>query len=128
MKGLTYFLSKNLFLIEDNLKLYEDEEINGIEFPAGGRFIDILAVDQNNNLVVIELKVSRGYEKTIGQLARYMAWIERELAGHGQIVRGVIVAKNISEDLKLASSKLPDVELFEYKLSFSLNKINNKLT
>jgi len=53
--------------------LYEDEDINGIEFPVGGRFIDILVLDGNNDYVVIELKVSRGYDRVIGQLMRYMA-------------------------------------------------------
>ena len=126
-KDLQNYLSKNLHEIEDGLKLYEDEEINGIQFPVGGRFIDILAIDRNNNFVVIELKVSRGYDKTIGQLLRYIAWIEKEHAEQGQTVRGVIVANNISEDLKLASSRLSDVELFEYNLSFTLNKIKKDI-
>jgi hypothetical protein len=48
--------------------------------PAGGRFIDILAVDENNDYLVVELKVSRGYDRVIGQLLRYMAWVGRHLA------------------------------------------------
>lgn len=123
-KDLQNFLAKNLYVIEENLKLYEQDEINGIGYPAGGRFIDILAVDKNNNLVVVELKVARGYDRTIGQILRYMAWIKKELADQGQLVRGVIVASHISNDLKLASFSLSNVELFEYKLAFSLNKID----
>lgn len=123
-KDLQNFLAKNLYVIEEGLTLYEQEEINGIEYPAGGRFIDILAVDKQNNYVVIELKVARGYDRTIGQLLRYMGWIRQELADQEQLVRGVIVASNISTDLKLASSLLNNVELFEYNLSFSLEKIS----
>ncbi len=123
-KDLQNYLAKNLYVIEENLKLYEQDEINGIEYPAGRRFIDILAVDKNNNFVVVELKVARGYDRTIGQILRYMAWIKKELADQGQLVRGVIVASHISNDLKLASSSLSNVELFEYKLAFSLNKID----
>ena len=126
-KDLQNYLFKNLHEIEDGLRLYEDEEINGIEFPVGRRFIDILAIDRGNNFVVIELKVSRGSDKTIGQLLYYMAWIEKEHAEQGQTVRGVIVANNISEDLKLASSRLSHVELFEYNLSFTLNKIRKDI-
>jgi endonuclease len=59
-RDLRNFLSKNLHVIEKGLSLYEQEEIKGIEFPAGGRFIDILAVDSKGGYVVIELKVSRG--------------------------------------------------------------------
>ena len=53
-------LSKNLQVLEPGLKLYEEEGITGVEFPAGGRFIDILALDPIGAYVVIELKVSHG--------------------------------------------------------------------
>jgi hypothetical protein len=126
-RDLQSFLSKNLQLIEPGLRLYkddEDESITGVEFPAGGRFIDILALDKNDNYVVIELKVSRGYDRVVGQLLRYMAWIEKHHADSGQGVRGIIIAKNITEDLALATAKVKDVDLFEYELSVSLKKIN----
>jgi hypothetical protein len=118
------FLAKNLRLIEPGLQLYQDEEgVTGVEFPVGGRFIDILATDSNKNLVVIELKVSRGYDRVIGQLLRYMAWIEKHHADAGQSVRGIIAAREISEDLILACSYLPNVTLFEYELSVSLKQV-----
>ena len=120
------YLAKNLSVIEAGLKLYEDEEIKGIEFPVGGRFIDILAVDSNGKLVVIELKVSKGYDRVVGQLMRYMAWIQKNQAESGQQVRGIIVAREISEDLKLACSLLPDVHLFEYELSLTLKRVDTK--
>lgn len=122
-KDLKNFLAKNLHLLAPNMKLYEDEDITGIEFPVGGRFIDILAVDSENNFVVIELKVSRGYDRVIGQLLRYMAWIEKNLADSSQGVKGIIVAREISEDLLLATSKVTDVELFEYTLSVTLRRV-----
>ncbi len=120
---LKNFLAKNLTVIEPGLKLYQVEDINGIEFPADGRFIDILAIDSNNDLVVIELKVSKGHERVIGQILRYMAWIQFNQAESNQKVRGVIVAREISKDLKLACSYNPNIKLFEYQLSVSLNKI-----
>ena len=122
-KDLQNFLAKNLHTLEPNLRLYEDEGIRGIEFPAGGRFIDILAIDSNNNLVVIELKVSKGYDRVVGQLLRYMAWIRLNHAEEGQKVRGVIIARDISEDLLLACSGLSDLQLFEYQLSVNLHKV-----
>lgn len=120
---LRNYLSKNLQEIEDGLKLYEYEGITGVEFPVGGRFIDILAIDKNNNLVVIELKVSRGYDRAIGQILRYIAWLEKNLAETKQKVRGVIIASNISNDLLLAASKISEVELFEYDLKVNLRRI-----
>lgn len=117
------YLAKNLQVIEQGLTLYEEEGITGVEFPVGGRFIDILATDKNNDFVVIELKVSKGYERVVGQLLRYMAWIQKNQAEPGQKVRGVIVARKISEDLILACSLTPNVELFEYELSPSLKQV-----
>lgn len=125
-KDLRNYLSKNLSVIEPDLSLYEEEGINGIEFPVGGRFIDILAVDSNGAFVVIELKVSRGYDRVVGQLMRYMAWIRKNLAEPDQKVRGVIVARQISEDLLLACSLLADVQLFEYELSLTLKQVDTE--
>jgi hypothetical protein len=117
------FLAKNLSVIESGLQLYQEEGITGVEFPVGGRFIDILAVDAEKRLVVIELKVSRGYDRVVGQLLRYMAWIEKNHAEPGQRVRGIIVAREISEDLRLACSYLPTLGLYEYELSVLLKKV-----
>lgn len=120
---LQNFLAKNLYLIEGGLSLYNEEGITGLEFPVGSRFIDILAKDKNNNYVVIELKVSRGYDRVVGQILRYMAWIRKNHAEENQKVRGIIIAREISEDLLLACSETQNVDLFEYSLSVSLKKI-----
>jgi hypothetical protein len=122
-EDLKNYLARNLSVLEAGLTLYEEEGIVGIEFPVGGRFIDILARDSIGNLVVIELKVSRGYDRVVGQLMRYMAWIATNQAEAGQKVRGMIVARSISADLKLACSLVTSIELFEYELSLTLKRI-----
>lgn len=121
-KDLQNYLAKNLHLIESGLTLFEDEGINGLEFPVGGRFIDILATDSDGNYVVIELKVSKGYDRVVGQLLRYVSWIRKNQTEPGQSVRGIIVARHISEDLLLACSGVQGVQLFEYELSVSLRE------
>lgn len=122
-KDLRNFLARNLEVIEPGLRLYEEEGITGVEFPVGGRFADLLGVDADRRLVVIELKVSRGYDRVIGQLLRYMAWISKHQAEPDQGVRGMIIAREISEDLRLACSSIPDVQLFEYELAVTLRGI-----
>ena len=117
------FLAKDLSILEPGLRLYEDEGITGVEFPVGGRFVDILGVASDGRLVVIELKVSSAYDRVVGQLLRYVGWIEKNLAEPGQGVRGVIIAREISEDLQLACSMIPGVDLMEYELSVSVRKI-----
>lgn len=121
-RDLKNYLTLNLDRLEPGLSMYRVEDLTGIEYPVGGRYIDILAVGADGALVVIELKVSRGYDKVIGQLLRYMAYITKNLA-EGRPVRGIIVASSISEDLRLATSMINGVRLVEYRIDFSLTQV-----
>jgi RecB family endonuclease NucS len=120
---LRNYLVRNLSVIEKGLKLYEAGGINGEEFfvPGTSRRIDILAIDNQKKFVVIELKVSRGYEKVVGQTLFYQSSIKTIFKQ--DIVRAIIVAREISLELKTATQFLTDFELFEYQLSMTLNKI-----
>jgi endonuclease len=123
-KDLQRYLSDNLHIIEPSLTLFQDEDISGFEYPAGGgRRIDILAKDGAGSFVVLELKVEKGYDRVVGQLLRYMNWVRKELAEPGQRVRGIIVCRTMSEDLILACSSIRDVELFEYRLQVTVTKV-----
>lgn len=77
------YLSRNLHIIEPSLKLYVEEGITGVEFPVGGRYVDVLAIDGDGCYVVIELKVSKGYDRVVGQLLRYMSWVKQNHAETG---------------------------------------------
>ena len=125
-KDLQKYLVKNLFVIEKGLKLYQGDGVNGEEFyvPGTSRRIDILAVDRQNSLVVIELKVSRGYEKVVGQTLFYQSSIKTIFKQDK--VRAIIIAREITFELKTATHFLPDFDLFEYQLSLTLNRVNDK--
>jgi hypothetical protein len=120
------FIANNIDAITVNgqkLKLYVDEEgRDGVEYPTDVGQIDILATDEGGNFVVFELKLSRGADKAIGQISRYMGWIKLNLA-YDKGVKGVIVAKNVDEKLKYASSIIPDISLFEYELNFKIQGV-----
>lgn len=123
-KDLQRYLADNLGIIEPGLTLFQDEEITGFEYPAGGgRRIDILAKDRSGGFVVLELKVEKGYDRVVGQLLRYVNWVRKELSEPGQRVRGIIICRTMSEDLILACAGIKDVELFEYRLQVTVSKV-----
>lgn len=124
-RDLQNFLAKNIELIEPGMRLYEEEGFQGVEFPAGGRRIDLLAVDNEERLVVIELKASRAYDRVVGQTARYMAWVQQNM-DTVKSVRGIIIAHHITDDLRLAASISKNISLMEYNLKFEVKKVNSQ--
>jgi len=109
------FLAANLQVIEAGLKLYRDGEQDGVEFSVDRGRIDILAIDRNGIPVVIELKLSKGRNRAIGQLLYYMGWVDENL-GKGKS-RGIIVAREIPEDLVVAVKRVPGVTLYRYNIA-----------
>jgi hypothetical protein len=118
------YLANNLNLVEPGLKLWPvAAEARAVEYPvdSSGRRIDILAQDVAGIPVVIELKVSKGHERTIGQSLYYAAKIKETF--DVEKVRIVIVASEISNELKLAASALDNVQLFTYRLQTTLTMV-----
>jgi RecB family endonuclease NucS len=81
------------------LRLFVDDDgRSGKQYPAGEHgYIDVLAVDRDENFVVIELK-REAPRATIGQLAGYLAFVRKHLAKpKGRKVVGWILARPSSE-------------------------------
>lgn len=117
------FLADNLHVLEPGLIPHSEGQSGGLEYPAGAQArIDILAKDQDGRFVVIELKVSRGRYAAVGQILYYMGWVDEHLAP-GRKCRGIIVAKEISDDLVLACQRIPDVSLYKYNLAVNTVKV-----
>jgi len=120
------YLAQNLGILEQGLSLWPVENGDAVEFQVDeqgpSRRIDILGRDQQGLPVVIELKVSRGHERTIGQALYYRAKIRKRF--QAQKVRIFIVAAEISPELRAAASEVADVLLFEYSLAVKVNLIN----
>lgn len=120
------FIAQNIEAIKvdgRSLKLYTDNDgRDGVEYPTDVGRIDILAIDEEGTFVVFELKLSRGADKAIGQLLKYMGWVKENLAKDKK-VKGVIVAKSVDEELKYAVAVIPDITLFEYAVRFDLRKV-----
>ncbi len=122
-KHLQQFIAGNLpslLIAGKRLRLYRDSENrDGVEYQTATGPLDILAVDDAGNFYVLELKLSHGPDKAMGQLMRYMGWVRQHLA-NGREVHGVIVAKNMSERLRYAALAVPGVTLLEYEVNFKL--------
>lgn len=116
------FLAQNLDCIEKGLRLYRNEERTGVEFSIDNGRIDILAVDKSDTFVVIELKLSRGRNKALGQLLYYMGWVDANL-GKGPC-RGIAIAREISDDLILATQRASCVSLYRYHLQVSVERVS----
>lgn len=113
-------LGKKYSLIEENGELVSQQYSTDI-----GR-IDILVQDKTTKqYVVIELKRNQTSDDTIGQLARYMGWIG-EHKNNGQPVKGIIITGKYDEKLYYALKKVPDVEIYIYKVDFHLNEFKKK--
>jgi hypothetical protein len=116
------YLARNLGLLEKELSLWTGEIGTSIEFAIEGRRIDILAKDSSGLPVVIELKLSKGHEKTLGQSLYYRAKLKQIL--NVARIRIIMVAAEISEELKIASTEIIDVDLFSYALTMQVQKLN----
>lgn len=89
-----------------------------LAIPGIGR-IDLLAEDlETHELVVIELKRDKSTDEVVGQLCRYLGWVQENLAKGNQKVRGIICVHRSSEKLRLAVSAVSGIEIFEYTLNF----------
>jgi len=116
-------LVADLSKLEPGLKLYQQDAVSGqqLHAEAAGR-IDILAVDQNDDLVVIELKAGDADRQVCGQIQAYMGWAKEKLAGQKK-VRGIIIANEFTERLRLAASVVPGLTLKKYAVSFKFTDL-----
>ena len=97
--------------------IYEEEgEMVGEQYPSDTGPIDILAISKNHKeLLVIELKKGRASDVVMGQIQRYMGYVQEELAEDGQIVKGVIIGLDCDVRLKRALSVSHNIEFYKYK-------------
>ena len=104
-----------------DLTRYTVEDQNGRQFPAGPWSIDFLCSDKSSgDLVVIELKRGKSSDSTVGQVLRYIGWVEENIAKPKQNVRGIIIAKEVDEALRYAVKGLSNVSVLTYQVDFRL--------
>jgi hypothetical protein len=109
-------LGKDYDLVE------EDGELVSQQYRTPIGIIDILVRDKKTKqLVVIELKRNQTSDDTVGQLLRYMGWVE-EQKPTGSPAKGIIIAARYDERLRYALKKVKDVEVYQYFVDFNLKE------
>jgi hypothetical protein len=85
--------------------------------------IDLLYQNENGDFLVIELKRTEDTsDKAVGQIARYIGWVQENLA-KGKKVEGILIARSASEELKYAVKALKNCKLFTYEIQFKFTPI-----
>lgn len=121
-KSLEKDIYENLSSLESGLKRATEED-NRQRQVASGR-LDILAEDESNRLVVIEIKTGKAKREVIGQTMAYMSDINKNFPERE--VRGIIVADSFSDKLTAAVSFGVDVQLYNYErhVQFTFEQVN----
>lgn len=100
-----------------------DGEKVGQQYPTDTGPIDILAVSNDGReLLVVELKRGRASDSVVGQIQRYMGYVQDVLAEPGQSVKGVIIALEDDIRIKRALSVAPNIAFFRYQVTFKLDR------
>ena len=95
----------------------------GYERPTPIGKIDLLAKHKTEQRwLVIELKRDQTSDATVGQVLRYMGWVEEHMAEKGETVEGLIIAHQHDEKIRYALKRVSDVDLMLYEVDFHLKK------
>jgi restriction system protein len=125
-KYLEQFLVDNWTSTElgNYFDIYADESgMIGQQYPTDTGKMDILAISKDKKtLMVVELKKGRASDSVVGQVQRYMGYVQEELAEEGQIVRGCIIALEDDLRIKRALAVAPSIDFYRYNISFKLVK------
>jgi len=101
----------------------EDGEKVGQQYPTDTGQLDILAIKKDKSeLLVVELKKGRASDAVVGQVLRYMGYVQQELAESGQKVRGIIIAQEDDQRIRRALAVSPNIDFYRYQVSFKLLK------
>ncbi len=94
-----------------------------IEDPSAFGPIDIMAVEhRSHSFVIIELKKGRPSDQVIGQVLRYMGWVKKNLCTDGQVVKGLVIARDADPKLSYALEMTSNIDVRYYSVSFKLRE------
>ncbi|WP_242493280.1 PDDEXK family nuclease [Haloarcula hispanica] len=118
----------------DHIQLSQDWQIYsdsddpeaGVEFSTGVGRPDILLTHKTDSRVcVVELKKSDSSDRAVGQLLRYVGWVDEHLTdlenvSEEAVVEGRLIVSGSTEKLDYALSAVQDLTLHEYDVNVEL--------
>jgi restriction system protein len=102
--------------------IYEEEgQVKGQQYPTDTGPMDILAISKDRTrLLVVELKRARASDAVVGQIQRYMGYVQDALLEPGQSVEGVIIAQEDDLRIRRALSIAQNIRFMKYRVEFHL--------
>ncbi|MFD0047013.1 endonuclease NucS domain-containing protein [Pseudarthrobacter scleromae] len=101
--------------------IYDDGEQTGQQYLTDTGPMDILAISKDRKrLLVVELKRGRASDAVVGQIQRYMGYVQADLLEPGQIVEGVIIAQEDDNRIRRALSMTRNIRFMKYRVEFHL--------
>jgi endonuclease len=110
-------LRANIVQLEPGLVIIDD----GAERAVDSGYIDIMARDQKQCAVVIELKTGVAGQRAVAQILSYMGDIAVE--EDAREVRGMLVAFDFDKKAISAARMVPSLELKKYRFHFTFSGI-----
>lgn len=104
-------LRRNIKSLEPTLRIIDD----GAERAVDSGLIDITCED-DNSIVVVELKAGKADSRAIAQILGYMGDLKEE--DDTKPVRGILVAHDFDKRTKSAASVVPTLKLMKYSIEF----------
>ena len=123
-KHLEEFIIENWDALDIGEKYDRHEEVadgKRKKFRTDTGEIDIFALSKDKtHYLVVELKKGRTNDMAVGQIMRYMGYVNDEIANKDQEVKGLIIGLKDDLGLKRAISLNPNIEFRRYKIKFDL--------
>lgn len=116
-RDLQQAIRRNIHTLEPGLEIID----NGTEWHTEAGRIDITARDAQGRIVIIELKAPTAKPEVIAQTLAYMEAVRVEEQTE---VRGIIIASDFVDRVKLAARQIPNLRLVKYAFTFNFNRVD----
>ena len=104
-------------------KIFKNDNEFGQQYRTEIGPIDILAEKKDGSgYLVVELKRDRASDVVVGQILRYMGYVNEHLCNDNQTVKGCIIAQRKDQKLDYALKQVNNIEFLKYELDFRLTK------